>query len=292
VLTTKAIFLIALLAAAAAVVVEPARALAADAPLAQGPIDRAFQRLYNFDFAGSLSILDQAGQSDPQNPLVPSVRAAAFLFMELDRLKVLETRFFMNDGNMVDGVKHSTPDPAVRARLFAALDTSRKLATQRLAADPEDEIGLLAMSMTAGLETDYTGLVERRTWKTIKLAPASLAPAKKLIDRTPPCYDAYIAFGAVEYIVGDLPFFVRWFVHYDGIEGSKRRGIEQVKLAARHGRYYGPFARILLVVASLREKKLADAELLLTGLAQDFPENPLFKKELAIVTARLQASQR
>ncbi len=269
----------------------PVAAAASDVAIA-GPIDRAFQRLYNFDFAGSLSILDEAGRSNPQDPLVPSVRAAAYLFMELDRLKILETRFFMNDDNMVDGSPRPKPDPAVRARMFGAFEDSRRLAAVRLAANPDDEAGLFALSMSAGLETDYAALVEGRTWRSMKLAPASLGPAKKPINRTPPCYDAYITLGATEYVVGNLPFFVRWFVRYDGIEGSKRRGIEQVKLAASHGRYYGPFARILLAVASLREKKFSDAHRVLAGLAEEFPENPLFRKELAIVSDRMQAVRR
>jgi hypothetical protein len=254
-------------------------------------IDRAFNRLYNFDFAGSLSILDEAARADPRNPLVPSVKAAAYLFMELDRMKVLETKFFMNDDNMVDGAARPKPDPAARARLVDAIDETRKLAAARLAGDPEDEVGLFALSMTAGLETDYAAFVEGRAWKSAKLAKTSLEPAMKLIRRTPPCYDAFVTSGSTEYVLGNLPFFVRWFVHYDGIKGDKRRGIEQVKLAAQHGRYYGPFARILLVVASLRENKLADAHELIAGLADEFPENALFRKELAILAARMKKTR-
>ena len=207
-------------------------------------------------------------------------------------MKILETRFFMNDDNMVDGSSRPKPDPGVRTKLFEAFDHSKKLAAVRLAANPDDEVGLFSLSMSAGLETDYTALVEGRTWRSMKLAPASLDPARKLIDRTPPCYDAYVTFGATEYIVGNLPFFVKWFVRYDGIKGDKRRGIEQVKLAARHGRYYGPFARILLAMASLREKKLADAHELIAGLAEEFPENPLFRKELSILSERLRTARR
>jgi hypothetical protein len=287
----QALCTLVVIAVAAVTLVLPGSAAASD-PVVPGPVDRAFQRLYNFDFPGSLSILDEAGRSDPQNPLIPSVRAAAYLFMELDRLKVLETRFFMNDDNMVDGSSRPKPDPAIRAKLFGAFAASRQLAAARLAANPEDETGLLALSMSAGLETDYAALVEGRTWRSMKLAPASLAPAKKLVSRTPPVYDAYVTLGATEYIVGNLPFFVRWFVHYDGIEGDKRRGIEQVKLAARHGRYYGPFARILLAVASLRDKKFADAHQVLSGLVEEFPENPLFRKELSIISERMRRARR
>ena len=198
-------------------------------------------------------------------------------------MKILETRFFMSDDNMVDGSSRSVPDPAVRARLFAALDRARSLAKARLATQPDDVEGLFAQCMCASVETDYTALVERRTWRSTKLAPAVVEPARKLLARTPPFYDVYVNFGALEYIVGELPFFVRWFVHIDGVKGNKRQGIEHLKLAAYHGRYYAPLARILLVVVSLREKKLADAEELLAGLVRDFPENPVLRNELAVV---------
>jgi hypothetical protein len=246
-------------------------------------IDRAFQRMYNFDFQGSLAILNDAARTDPENPLIDSVRAATFLFREMARLHILETTFFLNDDNMVDGSSKLKPDPAIRAMLFAELDASRSRAAAQLARSPDDLEALFALCMSAGIETDYTALVERRTWGSRKLVPPTIKYADKLLARTPPFYDAYLNFGAIEYIVGDLPFFIRWFVHYDGIQGNKAKGIEQLRLAADRGRYYGPYARILLVLVSLREKKPAEAEQLLQGLVHDFPENPLFERELALV---------
>jgi hypothetical protein len=270
----------------AVVIGSPASALVFQPADGPGPLDRAFARLYNFDFAGGLAILDEMERAEPQNPLVLSTRAAAFLFMELDRMKILETRFFMSDDNMVDGSSRKVPDPAVRVQLFAALDRARALAKARLAARPDDVDGLFALCMSASVETDYTALVERRTWRSTKLASAVVEPARKLLARTPPFYDVYVNFGALEYIVGELPFFVRWFVHIDGVKGNKRQGIDQLKLAAYHGRYYAPFARILLVVVSLRENKLTDAEELLAGLVRDYPENPVLRNELAGVRQR------
>jgi hypothetical protein len=267
----------------------PTTLLAQPAP-PPGPIDRAFQRLYNFDFAGTLAILDETGRAEPANALVPAVRAGTYLFMEMNRLKILETRFFMNNDNLVDGGGKLRPDPQVRVRLFAAIEEGRAKAGARLRTAPDDVDALFAQCMLAGVETDYTALVEGRTWRSLKLAPTTLEPARRLLARKPPCYDAYLNFGSLEYIVGDLPFFIRWFVRYDGVQGNKRRGIDQLKLTARQGRYYGPFARILLVVVSLREKKTEDARLLLAELVRDFPENPLFRRELAIVAE--QASRR
>jgi len=47
------------------------------------------------------------------------------------------------------------------------------------------------------------------------------------------------------------------------------------------GHYLRPFAKILLAMAALREKKPEVARTQLTELVTDFPENPLFSNELA-----------
>ncbi|NLI47332.1 MAG: hypothetical protein GX414_09515 [Acidobacteria bacterium] len=252
------------------------------------PIDRAFRHLYNFDFAGSLAVLHDAERTQPDNPLVHSVRAGTYLFMEMDRLKILETRFFLNDDNLVDGTGKLEPDPAVRNKLFATLERCRQVAGQRLQADPDDVDALFAMCMAAGVETDYAALVERRTWRSLRLAPTMLVHAKQLLARTPPFYDAYLNFGSLEYVVGDLPFFIRWFIRYDGVKGSKQRGIEQLKLTASQGRYYGPYARILLAVVYLRENRPDESIRLLEGLSREFPGNHLFRDELTRIRQQVE----
>jgi hypothetical protein len=60
--------------------------------------------------------------------------------------------------------------------------------------------------------------------------------------------------GLSEYILGSLPFFVKWFVKFDDTKGSKQSP-SKISIAAKNGRFLGPFARILLAVAALREKK-------------------------------------
>jgi hypothetical protein len=81
--------------------------------------------------------------------------------------------------------------------------------------------------------------------------------------------------------VGSLPFFFRWFVHMDNVEGTKKKGIDELELVAKEGKYYGPFARMLLAVIAMREKRPRDAEALLASLASEYPQNSLIRKELA-----------
>lgn len=250
------------------------------------PVDLAFQHLYNADFPGAHRVLDEALRQDPSNPLYHAVRAAAYHFSEMDRLRILETDFFLDDDN-ISSKKKLNPDPAIRARLFESIDRARALAKSRLAAHPDDRDALFAMCMAASIVTDYTGLIERRQWRSVALAADVNTYAQKLIALQPPVVDAYLHVGAVEYIVGSLPFFVRWFVRYDSIKGQKTLGLEELKKVATQGRFYAPYAKILLAVACLREKKTREARDWLAEFLRDFPGNPIVRRELQNLDRRL-----
>ena len=58
-----------------------------------------------------------------------------------------------------------------------------------------------------------------------------------------------------------------------------------LKKVIERGRYYPPFAKILLSVMYLREKRTSDALALLTELERDYPSNPLFAAEVHRVSA-------
>ena len=109
----------------------------------------------------------------------------------------------------------------------------------------------------------------------------------RLLEVEPSFHDALLTTGVNEYVLGSLPFFVKWFVRMDQVKGSKEKAIENLELVAEQGRYLGPFARILLALICLREGQPERSAELLRDLARDFPENPLMKKELAKVTQKL-----
>lgn len=262
---------------------------AADGPAAAGvtplpPIDRAFARLYNFDFAGAQVILSDYSKLQPEDPLAYSVTAGTYLFAEMYRLQILQTEFFTDDHAAAK--RRLKPDPALRTRLFAALEESRKRAGARLAVDPDDTNALFAMCMAAGVETDYTAFVEGRRWRGLKMAHQANGYAQKLLSRRQPFCDAHLTVGTIEYIVGSLPFFLRWFIRFDQIDGDKQAGIAKLTEVAEKGRYFRPYAKIMLSVIYLREKKPAEASKLLGELARDFPENPLIRQELAKLSVR------
>ena len=56
--------------------------------------------------------------------------------------------------------------------------------------------------------------------------------------------------------------------------------MRQLELAVAQGHYLQPYAQLLLALTSLREKRPQRAQALLANLASEFPENPLFRREL------------
>ena len=252
-------------------------------------IDAAVEQMYNFDFPASHRILDQCIAAHPQDPLPYAFRAAADLFYEMDRLGILESEFLVNDERII-AKKKLQPDPAVRVQFYKALDDTASRAEAALRANPDDLSALFAMCISQGVATDYMALVEKRQFSSLSPARRSNSYAQRLLKLDPKYYDAYLTTGFSEYIVGSLPFIIRWFVHFDNVSGNKERGVENVRLVAREGHYFKPFAKILLGVAALREKKPQEARDLLLDLAHDYPNNPLFRKELAKVTASIAAT--
>jgi hypothetical protein len=257
---------------------------AGDAPMAE--IDQAFTRMYNTDFPGAQAHLDRYISAQPSDPLGYAVRASAYMFSELNRLGILESEFFSDDKRIIEK-KRLKPDAAVRDKLFQAIGAAQSRATEILASHPDDQNALFAMAITQGVTMDYTALIEKRQLGSLSYARRASNCAQRLVKINPQFYDAYLTTGLSEYLLGSLPFYIRWFVHFDGVDGSKDAGIRNLQLVARSGHYLRPFAKILLAVVYLREKQPRETQKLLADLTSEYPENSLLHKELAKVSSQV-----
>ncbi len=254
------------------------------------PIDAAFARLYASDYAAAHRIVDEHLKQEPGDPMGHAVRAAALLFAELDRLMILEAEFFADDKRLAEQ-KNLKPDAAVRARFQAAVAETQRTAAARLSRDGSDKLALFAQSLAAGLLSDYAALIDKKLIGTLGYARQSQAYAVQLLKLDPNFADAYLAGGVTEYILGSLPFFVRWFVRVEGTDGNKRAAVAKLERVAAEGRYLGPFAKIVLSLIHLREKRPRESQRLLSELAREYPDNPLIRKELGKISAKLQSGE-
>jgi hypothetical protein len=136
------------------------------------------------------------------------------------------------------------------------------------------------MCIAQGVTTDYMAFVEKKQISSLSVAKRSNNYAQRLLKLDSKFYDAYLTAGITEYMLGSLPFFIRWFVKFDNVDGNKQKGVERLLLVAREGHFFKPFSKILLSIIALREKRPHDAQQFLIELARDYPDNRLFRKEL------------
>jgi hypothetical protein len=247
-------------------------------------LDRGFKLLYNLDFDRAQEQFASYQQEHADDPMGPVAEAAGLLFFELNRLGVLETRFFERDSSF-----RSPPmlkaDPLLRDRLNFALQRAEALAGPHLASDPNDRRALLAMTLVNGLKADYSALLENRSLVALHYTRDATNYARQLLAICGDCYDAYIATGISRYLIGSMSAPMRWILRMGGFSGDKQQGVAELRLVSERGHYLAPYARILLAIAEIREKNFTDARQLLSQLRDEFPGNPLFRQELALLDA-------
>jgi hypothetical protein len=151
--------------------------------------------------------------------------------------------------------------------------------------DSEDANALFAMTLSLGMQADYASLIEKHQLESLGMIREADRFAKKLLAVDRDAADAYLTLGAANYLIDSLPALKRFFLHFKGIKGDKPGGILQLEIAATRGRYLRPFAKIILALAALREKKTDLARIQLQELVAEFPQNPLFVRELAKLDA-------
>lgn len=257
---------------------------AADVPAPHPSLDQGFLLLYNLDFDQAHQVFLSWQHEHPQDPVGPTAEAAGILFSEFHRLGVLEAQFYENDKSFLNRDKPD-PDKGVRDRFNAALARAQSAASARLAANANDRDALFAMTLSSGLQADYAAMIEKRNMSSLHYTREANDWADRLLAVDPKCYDARVATGFSKYIIGSMAAPLRWVLRMGGVAGDKKQGIAELQMTADHGQYLGPFARILLAIAYVRDKDNARARLLLASLRDEFPKNTLFAREIARLDA-------
>ncbi len=252
----------------------------ADTPSSAPLLEVGYREMYDLQFDDAHKAFQEWERLHPEDPFGPTSDAAAYLFSEFDRLGILQSEFFVDDGEFRHRARPA-PDPRAREAFDSQLKKSEQLAGSVLARSPQDKNALFAKTLDVGLRSDYLALIEKKYVASLKAMKSAGLLAEQLLKLDPTNYDAYIAVGVENYMLGLSPAPMRWLLRVYGAETDKQKGIERLRLTAEKGHYLLPFARLLLAVAALRDKDRDQARQLLRGLATEFPHNRLYARELA-----------
>jgi hypothetical protein len=245
-------------------------------------IESGFHLLYEMRFEEGRSQIRSWEKEHPEDSLGHAWEAASYLFEVFYQQGVLTPEFFLDDKELLEGIK-GKPNPEQRAAFLAANMVAQNLAKQRLAVDPNDVEALFTLTITSGMRADYASLIDRRQVESLRLVRESERYGKELLAVKPDAADAYVALGAANYIIGSLPIHKRFMLFLGGISGDRQLGMAQLAIAGTRGNYLRPFAKILLALVEVREGQAELARAQFKELAVEFPGSPLFARELALL---------
>jgi hypothetical protein len=174
-------------------------------------LDAGFDSLYDLNLNAAQTQFSDWKARYPDDPLGPAAAASAYLFREFDRLGVPQSELFRDDQTSHQR-KNLTSDARLKALFDSELTSSDMLAAKQLAKDPASVNALLAMTMANRLRADYAALIERKDGASLSYTRKAPKSAEKLLMVDSGCYDAYLALGVENYLLGIRPAPVRWIL--------------------------------------------------------------------------------
>lgn len=250
-------------------------------PLNRTPeVREAFEHFYNMDYDNALARFRAIQRAHPGNPMATDYLLDAVLFRELNRLDLLDTTFYANDGFLTG--KHTvTENTQARDQIRELANEAISEADAVLQSHPNDENALFARGWAKSLEATYDAMVERAFGAGLKQALGARGDCDKVLQLDHNYVDAKLVSGVYQYVVGALPFAFKLLVGFVGIHGSKTDGMAMLRDDAANGVITQVEAKTSMMLFLRREAKYQQAVQIAKGLAEEYPHDYLFKLEEA-----------
>jgi tetratricopeptide (TPR) repeat protein len=103
----------------------------------------------------------------------------------------------------------------------------------------------------------------------------------EIVEEQPGYYDAYLTIGLYEYIVANLPWYMKWIAQIAGYKGTEERAFKYLRLSATKSQFVSENARTVLLVLCVREKLYDEALENAQFLHRRYPRNFLLHLNVA-----------
>jgi tetratricopeptide (TPR) repeat protein len=250
-------------------------------------IQHALDPLYRLDHALALERLSAMEKEFPEHPGPPLSRAATLWLRELFRRQELEDLDrFISPGYFTKPTDREMPR-AERLELEGLLEESESRATRILEASPGDKDARYYLGSIEGVRGAYALTIRRSKLDALRHGKKAYQHHKGLIDEDPDYNDAYMTVGTYEYLLDNLPWYIKWIAVVAGYTGDEKLGLDYLVRAAERGRFVATDARVLLMVLYVREKAYSYGLELARQLHERFRENFLFHLNCAQILDKM-----
>src|SRR5690606_17447618 len=192
---------------------------------------------------------------------------------ELFRRQDLDLNKFLSPGYFDEPTDYRMSAEA-RQRFFDMIEESQRKATRILDETPGHKDARYFLGSCYGVLAAFAITIDHSKREAFKQGKRAYTYHHEIMQEDPTYYDSYMSVGLYEYVVGSLPWYIKWLAVIAGYRGTKEQGYEYLQQAAQKGQYVADEARDLQMVLFVREKEydraLQQAEYLHRKLPKNF----------------------
>lgn len=256
------------------------------APSAEWNQSTAFQAFYNLDYDTAIEALEREMRNADGDPGPYNHLAYGVLYRALFRADALEGAVALSPKAFL-GKPKVPMDAGDRARFDRALDNARNLSWERLKKNPNNADALYTLGVSELHRANLLFLVEKEWRPALKQAGEARRLHSDAYARDKNLVDALLVPSVHEYVMGNLPLYLKAIGILVGFSGDKQKGAQGILQVARHGRRTRVEARVLSALVERREHRPANALEVMRSLAAEFPSNHLYRMEVVRLMADL-----
>lgn len=247
---------------------------------------RGFSEMYNLDYDEAIETFRSLREEYPQHPAPPLYLAILTWLEELLVRQDLDLDRFIAPGYFTKATDHEMPS-AKREAFFGHLSESQRLCQNILEDQPPHPDARYFLGTSFGILGSFAFTIDRKKVQALRYGKKAYGYHRDLVKENPEFYDSYLSVGLYEYIVGNLPWYIKWLAAMAGYGGSAKRGFEYLELAAARAHYVADDARVLLMVLNVREKRHDKALTIARTLHQKYPRSFLLHLNQAQLLERM-----
>ena len=245
-----------------------------------------FDRVYNLDYEGARSAFQTLRQQYTQHPGPSLYLALALLQRAPFQRRDLRLDRFVSPESFLQATARQMP-PEDRNAFFRYIGESQAACQAILKQKPGDRDARYFLGSAYGALAAFALTIDHDKREAFRQGKQAYQHHLQIVEEQPDYYDAYVTVGLYEYIVANLPWYVKWIAQIAGYRGTEERSFKYLHLAAAKSDFVSVNARSILVVLCLREKLYEEALENAQFLHRRYPRNVLLHLNVGQILAEM-----
>jgi tetratricopeptide (TPR) repeat protein len=233
---------------------------------------KGFDHVYSLDYEDARSAFQNLRERYPQHPGPPLYLALTLWQHELFRRQDLGLDRFVSPESFMQARGRQMPAEE-RNAFFRYIGESQAACQAILKEKPGDRDARYFLGAAHGALAAFAVTIDRDKREAFRQGKQAYQYHLGIVTEQPDYYDAYVTLGLYEYIVANLPWYMKWIAQIAGYKGTEERGFKYLRLAATKSPFIAVNARSMLIVLCVREKMYDEALENAQFLHRRYPRN-------------------